>query len=173
MRDYKFRAKRIDTGEWVYGFLFELSYDGSSVLCIGTEPLSANDYSEIYKSCYEEVDPSTICQFTGLLDKNGVEIYENDVIKYEYYRDYGQSGEYVPREAVVQWNPKKAGFEPLSFFANTYHYEIGRVEVIGTIHDAQGGESCPLDINRPENYPCARGDADCDVCKSQQGGEAQ
>lgn len=47
-RDKKlFKAKRIDNGEWVEGFLFLVSYDGCPVWCIGNSPLSANDYSEI------------------------------------------------------------------------------------------------------------------------------
>ena len=59
-REIRYRGQRVDNGEWIYGFLFELNADGSSVLCIGTEPLSANDYSEIYSSCYGEVIPETV-----------------------------------------------------------------------------------------------------------------
>lgn len=77
----KFRGKSVNNGKWFYGFLFEMSYDGYPVQCIGLEPLSANDYSEIYSSCYEEVIPETIGQFTELEDKNNIEIYKGDILK--------------------------------------------------------------------------------------------
>lgn len=59
------------------GFLFKQSLE-SEVLCIGTTSLCANDHSEI---CGEnkdwfEIDPDTICQFTGLTDKNDNKIGE-------------------------------------------------------------------------------------------------
>lgn len=78
---YLFRAKRIDNGEWVEGFLFKLCYDNIFRWCIGNEPLSPNDYSELYGFNREwfYIDESTICQCTGLKDKNGKLIWENDI----------------------------------------------------------------------------------------------
>ena len=88
---YLFRAKRIDNGEWVEGFLFQLCYDSAFCWCIGNEPLSPNDYSELYGFNREwfYIDESTICQCTGLKDKNGKLIWENDVVEmYDMNTDY-------------------------------------------------------------------------------------
>lgn len=97
MREILFKAKDINTGEWVEGFVFSTLYDGCEITCIGTEPLQANDYSEILNSCYVQVDPATVSQFTGLTGrwegdrcffptKNGA----NGYIKFgEYYQTDG------------------------------------------------------------------------------------
>lgn len=78
---YLFRAKRIDNGEWVEGFMFQLCYDNIFRWCIGNEPLSPNDYSELcgFNREWFYIDESTICQCTGLKDKNGKLIWENDI----------------------------------------------------------------------------------------------
>lgn len=64
-REIKFRGKRIDNKKWVYGFLADEDY--------------INDIDSIDLSSIE-VDIDTVCEFTGLLDKNGKEIYEGDII---------------------------------------------------------------------------------------------
>lgn len=69
---YLFKAKKIDNGEWVQGYLYGI-WEKRYILWGMT-----NDTPNMI-----EVDPSTICQCTGMKDKNGKLIWENDIIGYQ------------------------------------------------------------------------------------------
>lgn len=82
MREILFKAKRKDNGEWIEGYYYK-RIQGSKVVD-AIEKYNGN----IGSIEYYEIDPETICQFTGLLDKNGNKIWEHDICSTDLERPY-------------------------------------------------------------------------------------
>lgn len=128
-REIKFRGKQIDNGEWVYGYLADEDY--------------INDINSIDLSSIE-VDRDTIGQFTGLLDKNGKEIYEGDIVEWLFlsYGCYGEQEIYL--KGYIEWhqgglifNIAEKDFENAGFYAiSDLHTDTeSDVKILGNIYD--------------------------------------
>lgn len=136
MRVIKFKAKCVDSGEWIAGNL--VSYredDGRDIVCI------VSDHRNEIDACLEftEVDPDTVCQFTGLYDSKGREIYEGDIVEvYDFTSVYASKYRGVVRMYRGSWcveykdSTFDTVFHPMLFFDD---FADRKTEVIGNVFD--------------------------------------
>lgn len=137
-REIKFRGKRVDNDEWVYGYLVfseDYIFDYSEIIyipyIIPIDNFNLKDYREY------RVDGSTIGQYTGLKDKNGKEIYEGDLIRYknggiEEIDEVFFDKEYGTFETA--FNRNKSNSATLGFWIADLDEESS-YEIIGNIYD--------------------------------------
>lgn len=89
MREILFKAKRVDNGEWIEGSLIDLDIDsGYCYIVPPYKKASILPINFLITDRMKLVAPETLCQFTGLCDKNGNKIWENDIIKYHFGEIY-------------------------------------------------------------------------------------
>ena len=148
---YLFRGKEKDSGKWIYGDLRHISDGhGGYILCIVDNTNGRNnDVTGV------EVLPETVGQYTGLTDKNGVRIFEGDILDVSSDVAYGGVAVHRLGYFVVEFHNgcfmKSALDDPqLSFFDNAkrkglYHFISTDIhKIVGNIHDnpelLKGGE---------------------------------
>ena len=127
MREILFRGKRIDKGKWVYGSLIQRNIWGHIFPVIRAEDNGFDNYKEW------EVIPETIGQYTGFDDKNGVKVFDGDVVECTSTWDKAnmvvifEDGEY----RMVLCDKYK------NYTSGGGYYSIGCFDkkVIGNIHD--------------------------------------
>lgn len=132
MREILFKAKRTDTGEWVEGYICRhpsaIQIGETSPWWIHVPPIDPDDSGGVFN-----VDQQTVCQYTGLKDKNGVRIFEGDVLSFFNEKPF------VPWVAEVKWLHCEYYLEGISRTARVFLSDFAEkeMEVIGNIHDKE------------------------------------
>lgn len=139
MREILFKAKRIDNGEWIIGSLIQTPYLGSMRSWISSEQddktrlRSISTYQAEWRAF--EVKTDTVCQYTGLTDKNGQKIWENDVVA--YWDTYSTENGYAEADCVgkVIWDNETLSFQVTERLSAESYEVLDECSVIGNVFD--------------------------------------
>lgn len=127
MREILFKAKRIDNGKWVEGY-YQKRYD-----LLGNEEhliFHADSYN-VWE--YAEIVPETLCQFTGLCDRYGDKIWENDILMAHLDESYPEDATYETVEwGVAGWVIHEANSIDRQYLDE---FDLEHFEVVGNIFD--------------------------------------
>ena len=140
MREIKFRGKRLDNGEWVYGDLQHRA--GGQYAIVVPEP----DGNGVWGYAAHFVNPNTVGQSTGVLDYEGRAVYDGDIVESITASEFKakenipwewEDGEYVIDRYVVIWDESynDFGFTFIGNEANPNWLNLKYFRVIGNIHD--------------------------------------
>ena len=135
MRTIKFRGKRVDKDELVFGDLLTgMGYKKGKFYILPHLTHYPGDCNSL--DGYEVI-PATVGQFTGLYDKDGKEIYEGDIV------DSWSAGEHIPN-GIIKWGQGRTGFFISTAKFNAVWNLVGdgknkeSLKVIGNIYDNPG-----------------------------------
>lgn len=132
MNRYLFKAKRRDDGQWIKGTVLFHDVDAATIFNQNAADGSLQGF---------EVDPSSVCQCTGLKDKNGNLIWENDVIKHHFRDLYAQIRYGAYQSCFDSQKTEHIGFYVDWSESRNYRKDLGywinmvNAEVVGNIFD--------------------------------------
>lgn len=130
MREILFKAKRLDNGQWVQGCLIKHEFDGRVYIGYVFEDMQDG----FFDTDLVQVDPETVCQFTGLTDKNGKKIFEGDLLKSPSLINNDDTS-----PVFFKWNCGCC-YGVYGFSCDCFDFSehaIGMSEVVGNIHDKE------------------------------------
>ena len=121
---YLFKAKRLDNHYWILGFL-SVNKTGKYFI----RPICGSALSS------EEVDKNTICQCTGLKDRNGKLILENDIVA--YWDTYSTENGWAEADCIgkVVWDDETLSFQVTNRLSAESYEVLDECSVIGNIFD--------------------------------------
>ena len=153
MRKIKFKGKSLMDGQWYSGDLAH-SLDGKLNILGFVEEEGKMGFTGVH-----QIAPATVCQFTGILDKNGKEIYDGDVLRSDKYPfSCVEDNAYDNYYSIVKWGEQTAAFyiktvvnpkAPVGGISHgnctyTSQDELEDFEVVGSIHDKEWQEKLKL-----------------------------